>query len=518
MSQQAVRRWLLALMVMGLAVRWFELDAPLIDKQAWRQTDTAAIARNYFEEGYDLLWPRVDWRGATAGYVEMNFPLYPFLVASIYGISGGAYDWLGRLLSSVLSVATAGLLFVFARRLFRNEFTALWAAFFFLFFPLNIYFGRVFMPEPLMLFLSVSALLLFDYWAESGKKEFAVGATLSAALCFLVKIPTLYLGFPLVALALQRWGWRFALRPSLWLYAVCVLVPAALWYGHAANLFHETGLTFGIWNRYGYDKWDRSVLWSLGFYRQMGWRFIDVIYTPVGAIACALGVYSALRERRHPVLWGWFLGLLLYLFLVPEGNRKLHYYQLPFVPLGALFAAYGVAWLAERKPLGLRRVVFSGLCATATLAYGAHALTPYYEQPNNVHAYYESCFRAGQLINAKLPPDARLVVGDLDENAGAPFRAQSPTMLYYCHRKGWQITPDEFSSARLDSLAAKGGQFFLVAGAFAMQNSVFWQDLLKRGVSTPVSYPKVWTDEALFRAHVGSITDPARHFVLVSLE
>ena len=74
MSEQAVRSWLLGIVVLGLVVRLFEVGEPLIDKQAWRQADTAAIARNYFEEGYELLWPRVDWRGATSGYVELNFP------------------------------------------------------------------------------------------------------------------------------------------------------------------------------------------------------------------------------------------------------------------------------------------------------------------------------------------------------------------------------------------------------------------------------------------------------------
>ena len=523
MSEQAVRSWLLSIVVLGLVVRLFEVGEPLIDKQAWRQADTAAVARNYFEEGYELLWPRVDWRGVTSGYVEMNFPLYPFLVSGLYGLWGEANDSLGRLLSSLFSVATSLVLFSFARRLFSDDFTALCAAFFFLFFPLNIYFGRVFMPEPLMLLLSVMALWLFHRWATDSRIGLAVGAALSAALCFLVKIPTLYLGFPLLVIALQRWGWRFILRPSLWLYAIAVLAPTVLWYAHAADLFAETGLTFGIWNRYGYDKWDRGVLFTVDFYRQLGWRFFDSIYTPIGSIAVLLGFYSYAKDRRDWVLWGWLGGLVLYVLIIPEGNRKLHYYQLPFVPIGALFAAQGVAWINGRWPenrgnkFSQQRVLLVGLWAFGLLAYGAGTLGTYYEQPNNLHAYYESCYRAGQLVDSKLPSDALLVVGDLDENAGAPFRAQSPTLLYYSHRKGWQITPEEFTSAHLDSLAAQGADFFLVAGAFAMQNFSFWQDLLRRGVSTPISYPEQWTDEALFRAHVKKESDLSRHFVLVRL-
>jgi hypothetical protein len=50
-----------------------------------------------------------------------------------------------------------------------------------------------------------------------------------------------------------------------------------------------------------------------------------------------------------------------------------------------------------------------------------------------------------------------------------------------------------------------------------MKNTIFWRDLLRRGVSTPISYPKKWTDENLFRAHVTKERDSSRHFVLVRL-
>ena len=141
-----MRPWLWVVLSLGLAVRLVQIDEPLIDKQAWRQTDTAAVARNYYEESGELFWPRVDWRGATSGYVEMNFPLYPYLVSGLYHMAGGAYEWLGRLLSALFSVATAALLYQLARRLFADELVGVLAAFFFLVFPLNIYFGRVFMP------------------------------------------------------------------------------------------------------------------------------------------------------------------------------------------------------------------------------------------------------------------------------------------------------------------------------------------------------------------------------------
>jgi len=56
-----VDRVLVVILLAGLGLRLVDIGAPLIDQQAWRQTDTAAIARNYLEEGLD----RVSIGGVT---------------------------------------------------------------------------------------------------------------------------------------------------------------------------------------------------------------------------------------------------------------------------------------------------------------------------------------------------------------------------------------------------------------------------------------------------------------------
>ncbi|MBT4496781.1 MAG: hypothetical protein HOC74_03625, partial [Gemmatimonadetes bacterium] len=157
------------------------------------------------------------------------------------------------------------------------------------------------------------------------------------------------------------------------------------------------------------------------------------------------------------------------------------------------------------------------LLLLSTGAYSAWAVRPYYRPPNNIYKYHQSCYAVGRLLDRSLPEDALLVVGDIDENAGASHRAQSPTMLYYCHRKGWQLTPDEFTGDRLDSLAALGGSYFIAAGGFVLQNRVFWRDLVAGGVTLPSQYPRFWTDadqiEAVRRRHPGA----DRNFFLARL-
>jgi 4-amino-4-deoxy-L-arabinose transferase-like glycosyltransferase len=523
--------WLWAILVLGLGVRLIGLDEPLIDWQAWRQADTAAIARNFYEEGGDLLHPQVDWRGTTTGYVETNFPLFPYLVSRVYGLIGGAGEWVGRLFAAISFTAAAFLLYGLAWRLYGLPWIARLSALLFLLFPLGIFFGRAFMPEAMMLLLSIAALSTFERWLESGRRIDLLLAWGAASLCFLVKIPTLYLGFPLVALAWSRWGWSFLGRPLLWAYLLAVLLPPLAWHLHARALFAQTGLTFGIWNSYGYDKWISGLLLDPEFYLLMGRRLIHHTFTLPGFLLVVLGLTYRWGDRREWMLFAWVGGLILYLALVPEGNRRLHYYQIPFLPVGALLSAKvlglfledvgertGVGWhrwFLQRSEFERRALV--ALLLLSTGAYSAWAVRPYYRPPNNIYKYHQSCYAVGRLLDRSLPEDALLVVGDIDENAGASHRAQSPTMLYYCHRKGWQLTPDEFTGDRLDSLAALGGSYFIAAGGFVLQNRVFWRDLVAGGVTLPSQYPRFWTDadqiEAVRRRHPGA----DRNFFLARL-
>ena len=84
LSPRAGRRILWALLALGLVVRLPHLGMPPIGVHSWRQSDTAAIARNYREHGYRFGMPQVDWGGAGPGYVESEFPLYPYSASLLY--------------------------------------------------------------------------------------------------------------------------------------------------------------------------------------------------------------------------------------------------------------------------------------------------------------------------------------------------------------------------------------------------------------------------------------------------
>jgi hypothetical protein len=79
----------------AVAVRLIWIDQPYVDHWSWRQSDVAAIARNFFENGFHFGYPQIDWAGDATGYVGTEFPILPFLAAICYKF-GGIHEWIGR--------------------------------------------------------------------------------------------------------------------------------------------------------------------------------------------------------------------------------------------------------------------------------------------------------------------------------------------------------------------------------------------------------------------------------------
>ena len=464
--------------VLALSVRLIGLGQPLVDEQAWRQTDTAAIARNYFEEGYDLFHPRVDWRGDTQGFVESNFPAYAFAVACGYKLLGAPKEWVGRLVAALFSALSVVPLYFLGRRWHGRQVARL-SVLIFAISPLNVFFGRAFMPEAMMLFFSIGAIYCFVRWTDTERWGWFFGAAGCAALAFLIKIPALYLGLPLAFLAYEKFRKRVLTEPRIWGYVALSLLPAVLWYWHAYGLFQRTHLTFGIWNTYGYRKWGNlDLLASPAFYGRMAVRLGGVVFTPPGLVLLVFGAWRCLTRKRGLVFLVWGAALVLYVLLVPEGNWTLNYYQLPFVPVGSVLIAVALAGFPKTA---LGRGGLLGCLVGLGVAGYLYARPLYKPKP-----YHLARYEMGRRIDIGLPKEALLVIGDLDANIEAKYRTQSPTFLYYCHRKGWQLTPEEFEPERLEVLRRKGARYFVAAARMVYERKAFW-DYLKHHYSRAMS-------------------------------
>jgi hypothetical protein len=82
--------------VAAVGIRFVSIGQPFVDTWSWRQSDVAAIARNYLQNGFHFAYPQIDWAGGEPGYVGTEFPILPFLTAILYKATG-VHEWIGRI-------------------------------------------------------------------------------------------------------------------------------------------------------------------------------------------------------------------------------------------------------------------------------------------------------------------------------------------------------------------------------------------------------------------------------------
>ncbi len=433
---------LLLIVATAILPRLPHIWAPIVGWHSWRQADTAAIARNFHVGGMNLLYPAVDWSGAGPGFVESEFPLFPFLVAGLYRLFGPDVVW-GRILAIVFATGAALYLARLCSR-YLDRWAAAYAAAAFSLLPISSYIGVAFMPESLMLLASVAAVDHLDLWSTTGRERDRWASAAWLALAIAVKLPELFLGVPIAYLMGRRLGWRMVATPAVWLYAAVALIPPALWYAHAHRLGEMTGLSFGIWEA-GSDKWGNlDLLTSGSFYvKLLIGRLIERHLAYAGAALLAIGLILSRSRRDLGTFKWWIAGGALYLLVVAKGNSVHDYYQLPILAPMSLWIGVAIAQAlrrAEATPMRIAGRILALAFAALCLARVPHFL--------GKEIAGASLVEHARIVRSVVPPETLVIVVDNGD----------PTFLYHIDRRGWHagaatLTPEWIEARRREGAA-----------------------------------------------------------------
>lgn len=444
-------RWLVVLIAAGaFVVRLIGIDQPFIDPWSWRQSDVAAIARNFLENGFHFATPQIDWAGNEPGFVGTEFPALPFLAALFYK-SAGVHEWIGRIQGVLFFVAALPFFFGLVRRVF-GDVAALWAAFFYAFAPLSMVASRAFIPDVPSLSLGITGIYFFLRWIEEKRFRWLILSAVLVSLALLIKLPIAVIGAPLFCLAIGAVYDRRAIAASLrrgvaedaatqspgssedgglekaapwfcrwelWAFAAVTLVPSAIWYWHA----HRIAEQFYPYHFFG-----------AGGFRIMpfGWYW-DIarltVFSSLTLVLCTLAVVGAIvgpREKHARLFHCWWMAMLLFVFLVGYGNRH-PWYQLPFVPIAAAFAGCACAWLAVRTSFSRMVLAIGALLLVTSFGVSSFLCARPLYRPAAA-----SLRNLGIELNEATTPGA-LIIAATDGD---------PTVFYYAHRKGWHFLGD----------------------------------------------------------------------------
>ncbi|HEY1428973.1 MAG TPA: glycosyltransferase family 39 protein [Candidatus Tumulicola sp.] len=443
----------------GLLLRLPGISHPIVDHPGWRQGDTAAIARNFAQLNFNIVYPQTTYNGPPPNYVELELQIVPFLSAIVYKIAG-VHVWVGRAFTILFSLATIALLAYFARWLFASSIAGLSAAAFYAVFPGSVYYGRTFTPDGAMVFFLTAALYSCAR-ALTGDAAFgwrqAVAPTVLLTLAYLAKPVAIVAFVPLCAMLVLRYRDRRATNAAA--VACVVLVPLLIlaWYDRAVASHAEWHWASGITSlhvvpalRAAFTGVHLLLAKIAAFWSALGLIRATMLGSAgfaLAAIAFVLLPWS--RAKSATLLWSWLIAELLYVFVVMTVER-VDYYAYSLLPLAAL-ALGGAAALLARTLRGADiaqagRWALAAAVPVAVLGVaidGRAAVAPYY-------AYNAAAYRNAVALDRALPDGALIVQGHY-----------GPDVQYYIDRFGWEEDPMLWTTFDEESAIRKGARYFV---------------------------------------------------------
>jgi 4-amino-4-deoxy-L-arabinose transferase-like glycosyltransferase len=425
------------------------------DWHGWRQADTQAIARNLAFEEFDVLAPRIDWRGAGPGYVEAELQVYPAIVAVIMRVTGES-EWPGQLVS-LLSVALAAAVLFHALAGRFGDLAAYVALVAMLATKGMVVIATSIQPDTLAVLAFTVGFVAFRGYLDdptTNRLVIWVGAT---ALAGLVKPTTLELGIAQAVLCAL-------LRPDLlrsgrlWLGWGVVLAVVAAHLLHARQLYLDYGNTFGVLsggdNKLpGLDALVSPRLW-------FGVASFEIVWGigVLGAVAVVVRIVSRTLSSEEIALAAAALGSSALAFRYTSGPFGTHYH-LPHVVLGGWLVARAVADLAAhpsaRRRLGRAAV---GCVMLANVVLYARAVRSMTQLPpaaeTTVGAQLGSVVAPGTLVAVR----ARAPRYDPEWRTINNF--EDPRVFYVSRTKGWVLANDQPGAAPLAEVAAQGARYY----------------------------------------------------------
>ncbi|MBK8813657.1 MAG: glycosyltransferase family 39 protein [Acidobacteria bacterium] len=480
---------LAAIFVIGAAVRLADVLRP-IERSLWRESDVGAVARNFATESLNIFYPRIDWRGTSPGYAEMEFPLYPFIIAVTYKLFG-VNDVLGRVWALAFSLLTLLVFFKLAREYLDGP-GLVAAAAFFAFNPLIVEFSTSIQPEGLMLLFYLASVLFFVRWIDRERDGDFAWAALFTALALLAKMTAGHIGLLFAFWLLRKHGFGVLSRWRVWIFGAVSLVPAAVWYIHAKGLWKAYGNSLGVSNEYhwiGADFFTNPYFLKGILGSEIFW-----VWSLGGFIIGSFALIVAFRERavRDALVWTAACFIFYIIAARTAADDWAAYYHIFSVPPAALLFGAGIRELirfagrfadnfsANSGLVNLSKVALMlafAFVALIVFAVDVRQIRARFLENRVTDPSYVCATRIKPLI---AEPGLILASGDrCFDPDGYEVAYNASFMFYWLDRKGFNVCVEEQSVAKVRSIAGDGAKY-MVGQRYYMKQKPGFEEALRR--------------------------------------
>lgn len=433
-----IRFWIILFFVIRL---YGITNPPLEIAHNWRQVTVNMVTRNFLEKDASIIYPRIDMAGEKTGITGMEFPVLnylSFISAKVFGFQ----HWYGRLIN--LIVSSFGLWFFY--KLLRKYFSYQLAFNATIILAVSIWFqfSRKIMPDTFSVSLLISSIYYGTQYLEQKSRKYnwlyLIISVLLMTIGVLAKLPVGYLLIVYLALFMNK---SISLRHKI-IFAfasILGLFPVFYWYFIWVPFLVER---YGFWHFFmgkGLKEGFLEVINNMG---EAISKFYDTALKFIGFAVFVFGlVVSIVKNDRQIYLLFLlvFLGFTIVMFKGGYTFANHSYYIVPFVPIMAFVAGYGLTQI--KKPIIV--VVLLSLISIEGIANQQHD------------------FRLKEhdmkLLNLEKDLDQLMSRKDLIVMNSGNF----PTPLYFAHRKGWSTTNDQLlNPSFVETIKGKGLKYIVI--------------------------------------------------------
>lgn len=436
----------LLIIIIAILVRLPNINAPIIDAHAWRQTLTATIAKNFVLEDSNILHPKQSEILPELNferYVFLEFPLYQYSVSLLYRMFG-IFPWVPRLVTIIFAILSSLGIYKIGTILFSKSPAPLIAALMFHFFPVSHFYGRAVLPDMTMVAFLVACLFFLLRYTQTLKIKYVFIASVFLSIAVIIKPYSLiYIFlFPLVLFITGDSKKKFSIKHFMLMASATsvTILPYTLWFFYFMNSFPQA---FPKEHMQGMVGWGNTTFEE--FKKQMWTNFSYELFTTPGSLMIGAGLLlilsgAVLSATHRLFLLVWTACGVLYILIVASGNVHHHYYQLPLVPLATLYLSAAIDFLINlTKRFNKNYSLCIGLGLSLLIL-----VVIYSKQFVNIARgnYYSSVSYYSEISKVKkvIPEKSFIIVSGY-------FR--DPTFLDLAERKGWPFNSEILEEKRL---------------------------------------------------------------------
>lgn len=433
-----IRFWIIIFFI----IRLFNITNPPLEVgHNWRQTTVTMVSRNFLEIDNNILFPRIDIAGEKSGITGMEFPLLNYIIYIVAEFFGYQH-WYGRLINLIISSFGLWFFFKLICKYFSNQ-IAFYAT---IILTVSIWFqfSRKIMPDTFSMSMIIAAIYFGSNYLDNTSRKYNLIYLLAyVILMFLGVLSKLPSGYLLIIFGLIFLDKSIPAKRKVIFTAVSFIgiIPIVLWYYYwVPNLVEK----YGFWHFFMGGSFSQGFIEIMQNLNETLSKFYDTALKFIGFAVFLYGLVFSIVTKDWKVYLLFVLTFISFSIIIFKAGYTFshhNYYIIPFVPVMALIAGYG-----------LSKIKYSKIALIILIAISVEGIA------NQQHDF---------IIKEK---DKRILNLEKDLNSVSSQRdlilinsGNYPTPMYFAHRKGWVNTNEKIKDEEyIESLKYKGLKYIVI--------------------------------------------------------